>query len=163
MSALLMPLANCAELLSKDKVRPLLSPCMEIAFEFIKDLDVSEVRGKEVSAISDLLVALKVLCLHFWPQHVDECDKQRLNIICKMLKTPQFNSKMNALKEVSRLIEECRYKNKKNMSTDEVVEWMAENQVLSVALEGNIDQIQYTDRIKAIVEFLGMLFLRSNL
>ena len=28
-------------------------------------------------------------------------------------------------------------------------------QVLSVVLEGNIDQVQYTDRIKAIVEFLG--------
>ena len=32
---------------------------------------------------------------------------------------------------------------------------MAENRVLSVALEGNIDQVQYTDRIKSIVEFLG--------
>ena len=29
------------------------------------------------------------------------------------------------------------------------------NNVLSVVLEGNIDQVQYTDRIKAIVEFLG--------
>ena len=37
----------------------------------------------------------------------------------------------------------------------QVVEWMAENRVLSVALEGNIDQVQYTDRIKSIVEFLG--------
>ena len=38
---------------------------------------------------------------------------------------------------------------------NQVVEWMAENRVLSVALEGNIDQVQYTDRIKSIVEFLG--------
>jgi len=27
--------------------------------------------------------------------------------------------------------------------------------VLTIALEGNIDQVQYTDRIKSIVEFLG--------
>ncbi len=32
---------------------------------------------------------------------------------------------------------------------------MVENRILSVALEGNIDQVQYTDRIQAIVEFLG--------
>ena len=38
---------------------------------------------------------------------------------------------------------------------NQVVEWMAENRVLSAALEGNIDQVQYTDRIKSIVEFLG--------
>jgi hypothetical protein len=30
-----------------------------------------------------------------------------------------------------------------------------ENKVLTIALEGNIDQVQYTDRIKSIVEFLG--------
>ena len=38
-----------------------------------------------------------------------------------------------------------------NISSDVLVEWMAENSVLSVALEGNIDQVQYTDRIKSIV------------
>ncbi len=27
--------------------------------------------------------------------------------------------------------------------------------MLTIALEGNIDQVQYTDRIKSIVEFLG--------
>ena len=41
------------------------------------------------------------------------------------------------------------------ISEDTIVQWMANNRVLSVALEGNIDHIQYTDRIKAIVEFLG--------
>ena len=35
------------------------------------------------------------------------------------------------------------------------MDWMSNNKVLSVVLEGNIDQVQYTDRIKAIVEFLG--------
>ena len=79
----------------------------------------------------------------------------------RMLKTPHFSSKMNALKEVSRLIDECkstniRMKQQNNyIGVDQIVEWMAENRVLSVALEGNIDQVQYTDRIKAIVEFLG--------
>ena len=89
----------------------------------------------------------------------------------RMLKTPHFNCRMNALKEVSRLIDESKaaasntsgvrfatgnYTSAGNhIGIDQVVEWMAENRVLSAALEGNIDQVQYTDRIKSIVEFLG--------
>merc|ERR1719376_1990936 len=126
-------------------------------------------------ALSDLLAAIKLLCHRFWPDHVDACDDLRLEIICRMLKVPQFNSKMNALKEVSRLIEESktsgsnasllgRHRGFEGGSSNElvrikeerIVDWMAENRVLTVALEGNIDQVQYTDRIKAIVEFLGV-------
>ena len=63
---------------------------------------------------------------------------------------------MNGLKEVSRLIEETESsRSKQGISQDEVMDWMSSNKVLSVVLEGNIDQVQYTDRIKAIVEFLG--------
>ena len=63
---------------------------------------------------------------------------------------------MNGLKEVSRLIEETENsRSKQGISQDAVMEWMSSNKVLSVVLEGNIDQVQYTDRIKAIVEFLG--------
>ena len=85
-----------------------------------------------------------------------------------MLKTPHFSSKMNALKEVSRLIDECkstnvRLKQQNNyIGVDQIVEWMADNRVLSVALEGNIDQVQYTDRIKAIVEFLGPRLIETR-
>ena len=60
---------------------------------------------------------------------------------------------MNGLKEVSRLIEETE--KGQGISQDAVMDWMSSNKVLSVVLEGNIDQVQYTDRIKAIVEFLG--------
>ena len=43
-----------------------------------------------------------------------------------------------------------------HISGERIVDWMGENKVLSVALEGNIDQVQYTDKIKGIVEFLGI-------
>ena len=67
-----------------------------------------------------------------------------------------FCFRMNGLKEVSRLIEETESsRSKQGISQDEVMDWMSSNKVLSVVLEGNIDQVQYTDRIKAIVEFLG--------
>ena len=52
--------------------------------------------------------------------------------------------RMNALKEVSRLIEEAEKGKSKNcISSETVLEWMSTNQVLSVALEGNIDQVTF--------------------
>eukprot|EP00095_Tigriopus_kingsejongensis_P003305 maker-scaffold355_size198070-snap-gene-0.39 protein:Tk03305 transcript:maker-scaffold355_size198070-snap-gene-0.39-mRNA-1 annotation:"ubiquitin carboxyl-terminal hydrolase 24 isoform x8" len=158
LAALITPLGGCAELLVKETVEPLLAECLEQAFKVVENLQDSEIRGKEITAVSDLLSALKVLCYHFDSPKVEFCDEQRLEIILRMLKTPHFSSKMNALKEVSRLIEESgdrNHRNQKHLSVDQVVDWMVDNQVLSVTLEGNIDQVQYTDKIKAIVEFLG--------
>ena len=156
MSSLLQPLANCAELLVGETARQYLSSCMERAFKYAENLGEAELKSKDINYVSDLCYSLKVLCQQFWPQHAADCDKARLEIICRMLRTPHFNCRMNALKEVSRLIEEAEKGRSKNcISSDTVLEWMSHNKVLSVALEGNIDQVQYTDRIKAIVEFLG--------
>ena len=86
----------------------------------------------------------------------------RLELICRMLKTPMFNTRMNGLKEVSRLIDESdrgHYQSGRkgiiSISSQRLANWMAKNRVLSVALEGNLDQAQYAERLKAIVEFLG--------
>eukprot|EP00090_Calanus_glacialis_P047045 TRINITY_DN9530_c0_g1_i3.p1 TRINITY_DN9530_c0_g1~~TRINITY_DN9530_c0_g1_i3.p1 ORF type:complete len:2633 (-),score=502.34 TRINITY_DN9530_c0_g1_i3:271-7929(-) len=156
MAALLQPLANCANLLVADTAQLTLSSCMEFAFKFVENLGESELKSKDINYISDLCYSLKVLCCNFWPQHAADCDKSRLEIINRMLRTPHFNCRMNGLKEVSRLIEEAeKARSKHCISQDAVLEWMSLNKVLSVALEGNIDQVQYTDRIKAIVEFLG--------
>ena len=48
-----------------------------------------------------------------------------------------------------------RKKNSVSISAQQLTSWMAEHQILSLALEGNIDHVQYSDRLKAIVDFLG--------
>ncbi|TRY69996.1 hypothetical protein TCAL_02811 [Tigriopus californicus] len=154
LAALLTPFGGCAEILVQSEVDPMLGPCLDKTFKVIEHLQDSDIRGKEITAVSDLLTSLKLICHHFKSSKSDFCDDQRLGIILRMLKTPHFSSKMNALKEVSRLIDESADRNR-GLSVEQVVDWMVENQVLSVTLEGNIDQVQYTDRIKSIVEFLG--------
>jgi ubiquitin carboxyl-terminal hydrolase 9/24 len=97
-----------------------------------------------------------------------------------MLKTPHFSTRMNALKvnkkfitmssvqtckknyifkEVSKLVEEAESTSPKKSSIpgDQLAEWLSDHQVLSVALEGNIDHVQYTDRIKGNLKFLFSL------
>ena len=62
MASLLMPVANCAELLVKESVQPLLGRCMEVATTHIRQMDDNTVKSKEMVAISDLLAAIKMLC-----------------------------------------------------------------------------------------------------
>ena len=156
MAALLQPLANCANLILRETAHSHLSVCMDHAFKYIENLGESELKSKDINFISDLCSCLKILCSSFWPQHAAECDKARFDIINRMLKTPHFNCRMNGLKEVSRLIEEAESsRHRQGVSHEAVMEWMSNNKILGVVLEGNIDQVQYTDRIKAIVEFLG--------
>uniref|UniRef100_A0A8C2XPQ8 Ubiquitin carboxyl-terminal hydrolase 24 n=1 Tax=Cyclopterus lumpus TaxID=8103 RepID=A0A8C2XPQ8_CYCLU len=107
--------------------------------------------------IPDLLSAIKLLCMRFQRELVTVVDDLRLDTLLRMLKTPHFSTKMNSLKEVTKLIEESTVsKTVKNaIDTDKLLDWLVENSVLSIALEGNIDQAQYCERIKGIIELLG--------
>uniref|UniRef100_A0A8D0AJU7 Ubiquitin carboxyl-terminal hydrolase 24 n=1 Tax=Sander lucioperca TaxID=283035 RepID=A0A8D0AJU7_SANLU len=108
-------------------------------------------------SIPDLLSAIKLLCMRFQRELVTVVDDLRLDTLLRMLKTPHFSTKMNSLKEVTKLIEESTVsKTVKNaIDTDKLLDWLVENSVLSIALEGNIDQAQYCERIKGIIELLG--------
>uniref|UniRef100_A0A452VAW7 Ubiquitin specific peptidase 24 n=1 Tax=Ursus maritimus TaxID=29073 RepID=A0A452VAW7_URSMA len=131
-SALVQPLGVCAEYLNSSVVQRLVS-------------------------IPELLSAIKLLCMRFQPDLVTVVDDLRLDILLRMLKSPHFSAKMNSLKEVTKLIEDSTLsKSVKNaIDTDRLLDWLVENSVLSIALEGNIDQAQYCDRIKGIIELLG--------
>ena len=59
-----------------------------------------------------------------------------------MLKIPHFNAKMNALKEVVRLTEEpfqaAARGVRSPISADRITEWLVEEKVLSIALQGSL-------------------------
>ena len=99
-------LANTADLLNTEVLRRKLQAIISTAFKHILKLGEAELKTKDIFAISDLMGALKVLCHFFDSDKTGDCDKLRLQMICRMLKTPQFGTRMNGLKEVSRLIEE---------------------------------------------------------
>ena len=56
---------------------------------------------QRVGVVSELLASMKLLCLTLWPQEVQAIDELRLDVALAMLKSPHFNAKMNALKEVT--------------------------------------------------------------
>ncbi|EGV91717.1 Ubiquitin carboxyl-terminal hydrolase 24 [Cricetulus griseus] len=143
-SALVQPLGVCAEYLNSTVVQPMLDPVILTT--------IQDVRSVEEKDLKD-----KLLCMRFQPDLVTIVDDLRLDILLRMLKSPHFSAKMNSLKEVTKLIEDSTLsKSVKNaIDTDRLLDWLVENSVLSIALEGNIDQAQYCDRIKGIIELLG--------
>lgn len=116
--------------------------------------------------MSDLLASMKLLCIQMWPQHTESLDDLRLEVALRMLKSPHFNARMNALKEVkirtlseyhiqgflinglnsfhfpciqvTKLIEDATSNKVSKTAIDykTILHWLVENKVLSIALEG---------------------------
>ncbi|GAB5575117.1 ubiquitin carboxyl-terminal hydrolase 24 isoform X1 [Prionailurus iriomotensis] len=156
-SALVQPLGVCAEYLNSSVVQPMLDPVILTAIQDVRSVEEKDLKDKRLVSIPELLSAIKLLCMRFQPDLVTVVDDLRLDILLRMLKSPHFSAKMNSLKEVTKLIEDSTLsKSVKNaIDTDRLLDWLVENSVLSIALEGNIDQAQYCDRIKGIIELLG--------
>uniref|UniRef100_A0A3P9CW97 Ubiquitin carboxyl-terminal hydrolase 24 n=1 Tax=Maylandia zebra TaxID=106582 RepID=A0A3P9CW97_9CICH len=156
-SALVQPLGVCAEYLNSSLVQPMLDPVIHKMITYVQNLEEKDLKDKRLVSIPDLLSAIKLLCMRFQRELVTVVDDLRLDTLLRMLKTPHFSTKMNSLKEVTKLIEESTVsKSVKNaIDTDKLLDWLVENSVLSIALEGNIDQAQYCERIKGIIELLG--------
>ncbi|KAG8518952.1 Ubiquitin carboxyl-terminal hydrolase 24, partial [Galemys pyrenaicus] len=156
-SALVQPLGVCAEYLNSSVVQPMLDPVILTTIQDVRSVEEKDLKDKRLVSIPELLSAVKLLCMRFQPDLVTVVDDLRLDILLRMLKSPHFSAKMNSLKEVTKLIEDSTLsKSVKNaIDTDRLLDWLVENSVLSIALEGNIDQAQYCDRIKGIIELLG--------
>ena len=91
--------------------------------------------------MSDLLKSLKTILLRCSLRELaSTVDTLRLDITIRMLKTPHFNAKMNALKEVVRLTEEPYQAAARGVrspiSAERVTEWLVQEKVLSIALQG---------------------------
>ncbi|XP_067939467.1 ubiquitin carboxyl-terminal hydrolase 24-like [Watersipora subatra] len=69
-----------------------------------------------------------------------------------MLKCAHFNAKMNALIEITKMIEDASSeKDKGAVPLECLTQWMADNRLLSIILSGSIDQAQYCEKVKRIV------------
>ncbi|XP_071800380.1 ubiquitin carboxyl-terminal hydrolase 24-like isoform X2 [Asterias amurensis] len=156
MAALLQPVGVCSEYLNPLRVATFLGPVSKRTLTYVRELADSDLKQKKAGSVSDLLSTMKLLCLNFWTEDVKEVDDLRLDIALRMLKSPHFNAKMNSLKEITKLIEDSSARSNRNaIQEDVILDWLVEKKVLSIALEGNIDQSQYCERLKGIVVFLG--------
>ncbi|XP_076051171.1 ubiquitin carboxyl-terminal hydrolase 24-like isoform X2 [Oratosquilla oratoria] len=157
MDALLYPLGICGSFLVAEKVRPILQPVLQVALDYVASIHDNDLKSQRIGCCYELLESVRLLCVQVWPSQVERTRELRMDMIIRMLKTPHFSARMNALKELGRLVEE-RTEGQRGGSSQEadiVQEWIMSSNILALALEGNLDQVQYTDRMKELVEFLG--------
>ena len=81
-AAVLKSCANCASLLDDDVLEPILSCCVNTAFDHLKRLSDDELKTKEATSFSELVGSLKLLCHNFRPELEETCDTVRLDLIC---------------------------------------------------------------------------------
>ncbi|PIK60872.1 putative ubiquitin carboxyl-terminal hydrolase 24 [Apostichopus japonicus] len=155
MTVLLKPLGAAADYLNAIRIVDYLSDLEKVVLKFIADLKDNDLKQKKAGNTSILLSTLKKLILNFWIEDVKEIDNLRLQLALRMLKSPHFNARMNSLKEIAKLIEDSPSNSKNAIEEKVLLDWLVEKKVLSIALEGNIDQTQYCDKLKVIVEFIG--------
>lgn len=100
---------------------------------------------------------MKKLSFKLWPDDLVKFNELHLSIVLSMFKNSNFNSKMNSLKEICKLIDSSKSLLNHQVSIDQemLATWLVNEKILSLAIEGNLDQAQYCDKLKTIVEFLG--------
>lgn len=90
--------------------------------------------------VYDLLRILHAICEALWPDKTSAVEELHLDTILKMLALPHFNARMNAVKELSRLIREIEKDHvTKNAQCEIILKWLLENKVLSVAFSSKCE------------------------
>lgn len=93
------------------------------------------------SNISDLLIVIKRLCVYLMREEPDSIDDLRLDTALRILQIPHFNTKMNGLKEIIRILEEAESAytdtiDKNFISKEKVLQWLKAKEVLPITLAG---------------------------
>nr|CAB3267565.1 ubiquitin carboxyl-terminal hydrolase 48-like [Phallusia mammillata] len=157
LAALLQPFSACADWLNRSCVQSYIAPMLERAVKYIRELSEDDFKLKKLGSLSDLLTSMKGVCRVMWAKDVTSVDDLRLEVTLRMVKCPHFNAKMNALKEVTKLIDETNQftVTDTTIDRDKILDWLVDTKLLSISLDGHIDQSQYCDKIRKVVEFIG--------
>ncbi|CAF1372553.1 unnamed protein product [Rotaria sordida] len=166
-NALLSPFAQCMEYLFIDKYQQLFSEHIEQALDYVKNLKEEDFKAESTNSIFELLTTLRKISSVVWKNRVAQMEELHLNILLKMVTLSNFNAKMNSLKELSKIIENCTSSVqsiiKTSISHDAVTKWIIEHSILSKSLEGNIDQKQYIEKVQTLMDFIAPRILKEDI
>ncbi|CAF1524803.1 unnamed protein product, partial [Rotaria sp. Silwood1] len=166
-NALLSPFVNCMDYIFVEKYRQLFSEHIEQALDYIKNLKEEDFKAKSTNSIFELLTTLRKICSVVWTNRLEQVEELHLNLLLKMVALSNFNAKMNSLKELAKIIESCTSNiqsiSKASIPRDIVSEWVIEHSILSKALEGNIDQNQYVEKVRTLMDFIAPRILKEDI
>ncbi|CAF3766292.1 unnamed protein product [Rotaria magnacalcarata] len=166
-NGLLSPFVNCMDYIFIDKYRQLFSEHIEQASDYIKNLKEQDFKAKSTNSIFELLSTVRKICSAVWSNRIEQIEQLHLNLLLKMIALSNFNSKMNSLKELAKMIENATSNipsmTKASIRREVISEWIIDNSILSKALEGNIDQNQYAEKVRTLMDFIAPKILKQDI
>ncbi|UJR18179.1 hypothetical protein I4U23_005079 [Adineta vaga] len=156
-NALLAPFVNCMDYIIKGKYRLLFAKEIDQIFTYIENMNENDFQTKSINNTFELLSTLRKLYSAIWPYCFKRLENLHLNLILKMITQTNINSKMNSLTELAKIIE-----NSTPIPHDVLTEYIMENSILSKALEGNINQTEYRDKVCILVRFIAPYFIKDD-
>jgi len=152
LSIMLKPIGQFHKHLS-DSGKLYFSPIRERTLKYIRALNLAELPSPEYEAVSDAMTTVKHLAVD-----ASEIDGYRMDLALELLRGQTFNSKMNGLKEISRLTKEATRYPDGWLTSERVIDWMRESKVLQIALGSFLHLDGYVKRIEEMVTYM----LRHN-
>ncbi|XP_039251519.2 ubiquitin carboxyl-terminal hydrolase 9X-like [Styela clava] len=170
--ALIRPFGEVADLITPRTVQTYLVPITRIIIsclegltddELKKEASKSEQRNDTLSAVIKFLRKLMArLPTEDGEIEIRSLEMFRLKMILRLLQIPSFSSKMNALNEVNKVINNVSYysahahrdEEEEWLTSERMAEWLKENQVLSIVLRDSLHQPQYVEKLETILRFV---------
>lgn len=168
--ALIRPFGLVADLITPHVARKYFVPISKINInclesltddELKKEASKSEQRNDTLSAVIKFLRKLMArLPQEEREQEIRSLEMFRLKMILRLLQIPSFSSKMNALNEVNKVINNVSYYTHSHHEDDEwltserMANWLRENKVLTIVLRDSLHQPQYVEKLETILRFV---------
>uniref|UniRef100_A0A7M5XH66 ubiquitinyl hydrolase 1 n=1 Tax=Clytia hemisphaerica TaxID=252671 RepID=A0A7M5XH66_9CNID len=153
LASLLKPFGACAVYLNAEVTGYKLGGMADKVVQFVSQMEADDMKDKDVDKVYDLLRSLRKVCDVLWADKTSNIVELHLSTILKMLQLPQFNPRMNALKELSRLIKDAERNQCKEITVDVISKWLLDNKVLSIAFSSSLHHAQYSEKLQKIVDF----------
>ncbi|KAF2363147.1 Peptidase C19 ubiquitin carboxyl-terminal hydrolase [Trinorchestia longiramus] len=156
---MMKPISVCCRLLRKDVIWPTLHPVLENVIDRLSNMTETHMKSADAERCFQLLEICQLVCSGMWLEQLQHVTSLHFHLIYTMIKLPHFSARINALKGLGKLISDSE-KGRTDGQTDlydidYVQNWMTEKRILFYALDGNLDQIQYTERIRELMDTLA--------
>ncbi|CAF1434153.1 unnamed protein product, partial [Didymodactylos carnosus] len=169
-NALLSIFANCLDYIFIDKYQHLFNEHVEQAMKHVKKVLNEEENIFEVTtsdSMFDLLTTLKTICCSAWSDRIEIIHKLQLNIISKLLQSPNMKLKTNALEELVIMIENSTTVllnvTHKSIDCDILSQWIIESSIVSEVLKGDMNNSNYITNTGKLFKFIGPKLTKTDI
>ncbi|KAK3589909.1 hypothetical protein CHS0354_034922 [Potamilus streckersoni] len=166
-AALIKPFGQCSQFLTPYTMLKYFMPILDVIQTFLDGITDEQLKKEsqgEVKndVVSSIIESLKQLLYRFpnKKERIKKLEIFRLKMIMRLMKISIFKWKMNALNELNTIIANIslhrysQWSDDQWLTSDTLLKWIKENDVLSIILQDSLHQPQYVEKVEKILQFM---------